>query len=233
MGYDMRWLRKSSGEEEAVAEARTAFYAACAVRDAIPKEERGEYTAEEWRARRDGKAGFDDLPANASERYRSAQEAVLRLSRALHKADASYFRLNIWGMGKVRDAMERLGALYGDYDRVAEPDYPQNLPDDYYEDDGPERFPERHAQVVAALSWSPRENGEGGIPLHKTCSNDGWIVTPEECFVAASIIRAADTQDVLKVLVSYGIDNEGWLETWNDWVQWLADASEHGGFEVH
>lgn len=233
MGYDMRWKVKSAGEEEAVAAARTLFYAACAVRDTLPKGSRGEFTEEEWARVKTGELRHDDYPANVTDEYRAAQDEVRKLYKALDKADRSYFRLNIWGMRVVRDAMEALGVCYDDYSTDERPDYPSDVPDEFYEDesDSPQ-FASIREQIEAYLTWSPR-GPEHGIPMHKLGSNDGWHVLPEEAFATASKVRAADPQIVLKTLVQAGGDNEGWLEIWNDWVQWLADASEHGGFEVH
>lgn len=233
MGYDMHWVTKDPGEEEAAEAARAAFYAACNVRDALPKDSRGHFTADEWKLVKAGELSHDDYPANVTAEYRAAQDEVRRLSRELDKANRSYFRLNIWGMGNVRRAMAALGAAYGDYTTDERPEYPDDIPDEYYEDEDAPQFAEVRQQVQAYKVWSPRADGEGGLPLHKVGSNDGWLVTPQECFVAAQTIRATDTAVVLKTLIECGIDNEGWLETWNDWVQWVSDASEHGGFEVH
>jgi hypothetical protein len=233
MGYDMHWKTRPAGEEEAVAAVRELFYAACSARDALPQGSRGEYSEDEWKRIKSGEMGHDDYPANVTDEYRAAQDEVRRLSRELDKVNRSYFRLNIFGMSKVRDAMEALDVCYDNYSTDERPDYPSNVPDEFYddEDDSPQ-FAGIREQIEAYLSWSPRDP-EHGIPVHKLCSNDGWHVLPEEAFVAASKVRAADPQVVLKTLVAVGINNEGWLERWNDWIQWLADASEHGGFAVH
>jgi hypothetical protein len=148
----------------------------------------------------------------------------------------NYFRLNIFGMSRFADAMYQLGALRDGYTDES-PSWPDE-PEGYWAwKDGCVEVGEDQATVYrkveeqyrAKLTWSPA--GEvTGIPAHKLGTNDGWIVTPEECFVAASTIRSADPDRVAQVLASCEIAR---VDYWNDWVQWIADASEHGGFEVH
>lgn len=257
MGYDMRWLRKADGEEAAVEAAREAFHTAVAVRDALPKDSRGKYTDEEWQAQRDGKASWDDLPANATPEYRAAQAEVDRTYKALNRADRSYFRLNIFGMSKVRDAMVELGAAYDDYSDDDKPKWP-TVPDNFWEwtygdyeaasDDERRVFERVQAHHQAVLDWAPGrtlqldhttgrlgltgEPAKPGIPVHKLCSNDSWHVLPEEAFYAASVLKAVEPEQLDKALAEAGIVGDDWREYWGEWVQWLADASEHGGFEV-
>jgi hypothetical protein len=237
MGYDMRWRRRPDGEAEAVEEARKAFYAACTVRDQYPREESGTYTAAELEARRKGELSYDDLPANATERYRAAQGEVDSAAAKIDSADRSYFRLNIWGMGRARSVMHALGVLYDDYElgHARWPDVPDEGYYDWENREG-EHAPEKvaayrryDAQRLAIVSWSPE--GRQGIPAHKFGSNDGWLVLPEEAFYAASTMRAADPRLVAEALTDAGLTG-GRAEWWFTWVEWLDGASKHDGFEV-
>jgi hypothetical protein len=240
MGYDMRWVRKADGEEEAHEAARVEFYAASERRGAIPKEERGEWTKEEMASA----VAFENgrAPANASDRYRAAHAEVDRAYQAMDRADRSYFRLNIFGMGRYCQVMADLGVLREDYDRAEQSAYPEDVPDEYWDwdDDEPTdiepetlaRFTEIKAAIGAWQSWSPAGPVKG-IPAHKFGSNDGWHVTPEEAFYAASTIRALDPQVVTKTLTAHGFTAPDRLAYWESWVQWLDDSSQHGGFKVH
>lgn len=236
MGYDMHWVQVPDDEREAVSAAGTAFYEACAEREKLPREEGGTWSAEERAALRYIEDGA--VPANASDRYRAIQERVHQLYNALHAAKRSYFRLNIWGMGRYTRAMETLGALTSGYRDDDQPPYPETIPEHYWEwesdpatpavnDDQRVRFADIKARATAHLAWSPP--GTTGIPVHKFGSNDGWHVLPEEALASASAIRATDPDAVEKALADAGITDRAY---WDAWVQWLADASEHGGFTV-
>jgi hypothetical protein len=212
VGYDMRWITKSEGEEEAVAQAQKEFYAACDARDRFPRESQGR---------------------------RDAQEDVDRTYAALNKADRSYFRFNVWGMSKVVGAMMALGAAYDGYadDRPPWPEYPdgywdwQEKPEGDWTAEQVEVFRAYEKASQEVRDWSPP--GGLGIPCHKFSTNDGWHVLPEEAFYAASTIRAAEPETVAEALRAAGMVEDDWPEYWAQWVQWLADSSEYGGFEVH
>lgn len=226
----MHWRRKPDGEAEAVDAASKIFKERCDVRDALPRDERGQFSPKEMDAMRAGKRDWDDLPANASPRYREAQEAVTASYNAMIDVERSYFRFNIFGMRCIRDAMLSLGAAYGSDG----PEWP-HAPEEYWEleeEDQRTKFPELYAARDAALRWS-RNAGAAGIPLHKLGSNDGWIVTPEECTAAVSAVRGHGRTETAQALIAAGIDSEGWLERWNAWIQWIEDAADHDGFEVH
>ena len=140
--------------------------------------------------------------------------------------DPTYFRLNIWGMGKYRGLMDGLGML--NYT-----DAPEDWPDredfkipqitihpnyeggkDYLDDD------ESSSQYAAYEAASDAVRGfmpEGtGIALVKLCSNDGWIVTPEECESALVIWDNLNTDTKLSVrqaAVAKGSDEiEGFIQ---------------------
>jgi hypothetical protein len=207
MGYDMYWLRSPDGEAEAEEAANKVFRRACDTRDALPR---------------------------GSAEAAAAQVQVSAAYDAMYEARKSYFRLNVWGMGTVRQAMLNVGMAYeGD----SSGDWPE-FPDEFYELDDEERavaFPKETRERDTHLAWSERP-ADAGVSLHKFGSNDGWIVTPDECTAAVALahkLRDEQPKRYGEALIAAGVNNEGWLETWNDWLQWIADAAEHGGFTVH
>lgn len=128
--------------------------------------------------------------------------------------DDFYFHLNVWGMSDARRLMDAAGMLcWPQYDSSqwnTLPPYDESDPDG---EGGPGYRLARDTLLAA-------HNGEcPGIPGHKLCSNDGWIVTPPE-------IRAA-----LASLRTYPVAAPP--EWWPDWIEYLRRAEVRGGFEVH
>lgn len=152
--------------------------------------------------------------------------------------EGSYFRLNMWEMGVYADAMDQLGVLADGYtmdDAPKWPDYPDGYFEWKYEEEGVEFTPEQIAafqkvteQTDARCSWSPA--GVLGIPAHKFGTNDGWLVTPDECRWVSSKLSTAKPDDITAALEKAGVNDR---EYWDSWVKWIGDAADHGGFEVH
>lgn len=85
--------------------------------------------------------------------------------------DDLYFRRNIFGMGPLRDALERLDIGY----------WPMG---------GDVPFPtDGDAHDITHWLRDTRDE-RPGIPLHKLCSNDGWWVTAAECKSALQLWEA-------------------------------------------
>lgn len=128
--------------------------------------------------------------------------------------DDCYFRLNVWGMGAARELMDDAGMLCwpphdsSEWDQL--PPYDDGDPDG---EGGPE-------YCAAADKLLAAHNGEcPGIPGHKFCSNDGWIVTPPEIRAALAAERKNPPADP--------------PEWWSEWIDYLRRAEQRGGFEVH
>ena len=242
MGYDMWWRTVDPGEKDAVAAAREVFHAALRERDELPDMEHGTWIP--------GSQDHDahESYAGRTERYIKAQDKVTATLREMEAAENSYFRLNIWGMGRYRDLMEKLGMAFED---DPHPDWPKT--DDYgtnWEDVEAVEYPEDNAgyewtdeRRQAALSYYEAHNSllafhgkadTPGIPLHKFGSNDGWIVLPVECEAAVRtwqefVAREGDEAALNFVTNTLG---EGRTGYWLEWIKYLAGAARHGGFLV-
>lgn len=281
VGYDMYCVNDDEAEKALVAELQRQVNEAIEVREALPKEYRGEWADGELKALHDaGGSPFDAYPANVHPEYVKAQDEVRRLADARDSAERSYFRLNIWGMRVYRDVMVGLDVARMDYSGPAWPEFdkvdprwivvttkaatvdgkeipehttrvmdpkewfwaweeePQHRDADYVEP-SPEVvqvFKEHRAAIEATLSWRPEPDTDFRIPLHKFGSNDGWHVTPEECFFAGNTmktIREAEHERFFTVLGAAGIKEEKAIAYFDQWIEYLLVASERGGFRVH
>lgn len=188
-------------------------------------------------------------------------EAHVRVNREwnehLNKAIPfdSYFRLNIWGMGRYRNQMEQLGMGVWDYEpgdwpKAPDGDVYYTLDDYLYDlDSTAPNFEEQVAKTIedkiadkadidltVVTTWIAlrKERDEyltkrgttKGIALHKFCSNDGWLVTAEECAEAVAIWDALPKrgrQAVVKELGDY----------WLAWIDYLRRGASGRGFRVH
>lgn len=137
----------------------------------------------------------------------------------------SYLRRNIFGMRPTVEAMVSLGMAFWS----PNPAWPR-LPAELSWDD-PAHFDVEGEPVSAeakahqeACDRTRRTHGEtrtSGIPSHKFTTNDGWIVTREECRQALAAYHAAREA---------GADHPEWLH--DDVVPFLEVAARHDGFEV-
>lgn len=85
--------------------------------------------------------------------------------------DGTYHRANIWGMGMLRSVMSAANVL--DWNAQHEPW------GSFKEDD-------RKGQKQNARVRAFRSKDKNLVPGDKFCSNDGWIITPEECLLIAN-----------------------------------------------
>lgn len=246
MGYDMRFVTTPDGEAEAVAAARKVLDAAVAERNVIPREEMGRFNFE--RAEASGDFDAHESYDGRTDRYRHAQDKVDAAFGEMDRAETSYFRLNIFGMGRYRELMFDLGMVFEDEPYPGFPDvedygtthddaWAADSPEDYPEEFKaltPERLEKANAYLAAqreVLSWHGKADTPG-IPLHKFGSNDGWHVLPVECEAAVRIWE--------KFVTDHGEENarayvEGRLkgyDYWLRWIEYLRGAARHGGFEV-
>ena len=117
-----------------------------------------------------------------------------------------YFRLNVWGMGAVREELLAAGVIKV----VRCPDFPSHT--DFA------NVEEYEAAIDAVRIASP---GDGpGIPVHKFCSNDGWVVTPLE--VSSGIIYATQREPLWRDKLTE--------DRWREFVTWMEGST--AGFEV-
>jgi len=247
MGYDMHTVTKPEGEERAVARVTEEFRKACAVRDALPKSEAGHMIDAEWRRNA-------DFAADATPAYKAAQSEVSRLFEVMRETERSYFRLNIWGMGQVREAMLLLGMAYESESRSEWPDYPSGVAgqvcEALSEDADPAEYLAKYYPEVGSFTEADldtaklyrlaseeirREHPEGGsvIPVHKFGSNDGWIVTPAECLEALSVWYAHTPGERDDALTEAKIEGADWMTLWERWLRFLELAAHCDGFEVY
>lgn len=95
--------------------------------------------------------------------------------------DDGYFRLNIWGMSKMVNIMEDLSMIDWEIKAPDWPDYPNGMTDEEYE---------RSTLPMRSM----RSHDPLRIPAFKFGSNDGWLVTPEECYMIAHRLRSVPNE---------------------------------------
>ncbi len=87
-----------------------------------------------------------------------------------------------------------------------------------------------HEAVEAILTTSSLEDGR--VASYKWDSNDGWLVTPEECAVIAEKIREHAEMIARDMFTDAGFSVEDGLEWLDTWAWFNAVAAEHGGYRV-
>ena len=245
MGYDMRWITRDPAEKGIVEALQKEFEAACAERNALPKSERGTFDMEAARAGADWES--DEANPGRSTRYRAAQDKVHAAMEAMGKAEKSYFRLNIWGMGRYRDLMERLGMAFEDDPHPPFPkyeDYGTDADDadaaenpEYYENytwtDERLRSALKYREAVNAVLAFHGRTDTPGIPLHKLGSNDGWHVVPAECEAAVRTWQQFVRDEGEEAALNFVDNSVNGSDYWLEWIAYLDGAARHGGFRVY
>lgn len=234
MGYDMYLAEPDdtvAPDPQELADARNKFYAFLTKRSEVAEDlEAVEALERECKADNDR---YEEL-ARQDDRSRG------------------YFRLNIWGMGEARTIMDQLGMLEVsyEYDGFPEPeafgidteggtswdeywDYTEDVdalddPNEVFDDEVPSNVIAYFTAHAEHLRWHPEE--VTGICIHKLGSNDGWLVTPEECEAAVAqyelaMERAHDRATAEAILA----EKAPWF---GEWVEYLRTASQRGGFRV-
>lgn len=248
MGYDMSW-RKEAGEAEklAVKAAQEVFSEACDRRDALPREARGDFIGGEARQARGLDFEAHEAWPGRTPEYIAAVDAAHEAYRAMYAAEKSYFRIGQFSMGRWVDVMLDIGMAFDDeepppwpqieaygtnWDHVEAVRYP-DADAEPLDAEARERAERYQAECDRVLSWHGKTDTPG-IPAHKFSSNDGWIVLPAEC-QAALKIYAAKLEEIGPEAMGNLLVNtigEGAVRRFNDWLDFIAGASKHDGFEV-
>jgi hypothetical protein len=183
----------------------------------LSDEERAEPWAEEYQRCKDSWWKLDD---------REASRVALDRSGALETEYGIYFRLNIFGMSRYREAMERLDMVF--WPREGTPEFPKleqygltEWPD---EDDPAPRTDAQRAYLAAVeqVTDGPCLEETPGIPGYKLASNDGWLVRPVELSTALALYRDHGEPIPENVEPDY----------WTQWINFLEQSAASGGFRV-
>lgn len=157
-----------------------------------------------------------------------------------------YYRFNVWGMGMTVGALEWAGAIYHGE--------PPPLPElEGIDEDRvhvavevvrggkpPKKKPPTEAELAAARAYldahekavSKSSLKRGRVGAYKFQSNDGWLVTPKECLVIASKLRASVDVIARDFFGDAGIaekDGRRWVL---GFARYNEIAAEHGGYRV-
>jgi hypothetical protein len=224
MGYDMSIVGEMPEAERLAKEAaELEWNTAVAKRDAI-----GFTYGVDWQAKR-------EIPE-----YAAAQKVVMAAYDKMNSADTHYFRLNIWGMGKARAGMYEAGMIFDGQQNDEWPTYSPptsaeggkegllQAEDDY----------DREYDALCEPIRAQHPDGDDTIPSFKFGSNDGWLVTPEECRAALRAWQEHKAKlDANDVLATYGEDGQEETsvfdaEWWPEWIEFIERASHRGGFKV-
>lgn len=194
MGYDMYCVQDDEGELALVKQLTEQFQEAANVRDALPKEDRGEWDEGAWQAHIKAGGDWDVLPPNATEEYREAQAKVSMLYEAMHNADRRYFRLNIWGMQRYRQVMWAFDVARSDYETPPWPEldktrtcWLRNQPDGTVEVIKPDHW---YSEWEAEPQWrdadyvEPEGDALAQFEQHKAAreAHLSWRPDPQEDF---------------------------------------------------
>lgn len=230
MGYDMYLRERDTSMDAANAKANADFDAAVKARDtAIPRE--------------------DGIPVEGHPRYEEHKKLQAAVTEAYYRMDATninYFRLNIWGMGRMRESLFKLGMLATEYTEPPWPEYEDHQLtsdeireyEEFDDDDGDlNALSPKVRKLVEAVrakkGWSPPD--EPGLPVHKFGSNDGWWVTRRDIEGALAILKVQEEENpalVKEVREEWATDSGDDTNTFDEFIDWIRRAAAGDGFEV-
>lgn len=150
-------------------------------------------------------------------------------------AEPLYFRANIWAMGNLRSIMEAAGALDWDTEMPSWPDIDPELEErlDSEDDKVREQAEAEYDELTDGLRET-RSEDPGKVPGFKFCSNDGWVILPEECRALAERLKAMPPEQILEAVRGDSKDDEKeWLLDYvKEYAEFCAEAAERNGFAV-
>src|SRR5690606_1339925 len=85
----------------------------------------------------------------------------------------------------------------------------------------------------AMLEWL--SGHDGTLAMYKLSSNDGWLVTPEECAAAVDAYVGASEEDKQHVFNAFADEHHTATELrewFEEWVDFLRRAARSRGFRV-
>lgn len=136
-------------------------------------------------------------------------------------AEHGYLRRNIFSMHPTVEAMVSLGMAFWS----PSPEFPRDYPsgEGHWNDESQPLTDEARAykEKETRLLATHGETRTPGIPAHKFTSNDGWIVTREECEQALAAYDMA---------ITLGAKHPDFFR--DDVIPFLRCAASHDGFEV-
>ncbi len=142
------------------------------------------------------------------------------VERYLTLAEPYRFHLNITGMGYCRARMRHTMMTYEAESRPF-PAWPFTGMEDWRAADQSLRDAYDEAERAASAQTVP---GMIGIPEFKLLSNGPWLVGAEE--IGQALGRYQASSPALRAELEAD-------ELWRDWVGWLRETADHGGFTVN
>lgn len=134
------------------------------------------------------------------------------IGKSYGDGDEYYFRLNCSAMAKTREVMLSLEIVRS----CGWPKWPKWPGDDHFDDEN-DPTTDEGAAYRASESIFKSEGDDPVPPVHKFCSNDGWVITAKGC------------QAMLDMATGHDVD----LPWWGEWLQFIEASIGLGGFEVH
>ena len=159
---------------------------------------------------------------------------------------AGYYRFNMWGMNMTVGALEWADAIhYKPAPAIPEPDLDGIEEDRLFAAIGAIRgeqteSPPTEAELQAGRAYLEAHEAavsgssvvDGRMGAFKFQSNDGWLVTPEECVVLARKLREHAELIARDYFPDAGVKREDGLKWILGFARYNEIAAEHGGYRV-
>lgn len=161
--------------------------------------------------------GSGDINSNELGTPEKAREALRRQAER-----GGYFRFSVWGMAAMRRVMDAAEVL-SDEDPPTWPTWP-----------GEDASSEEQATADGEAEKVRRTRSpiEGRVPHYKFCSNDHWLVCPEECIAIAQALElwlASPENEDPTYLKNLGLDAP---QDVKDFAAFNRLCSTRGGYRV-
>jgi hypothetical protein len=166
----------------------------------------------------------------------------------LYEGQPDYWRFNTAGMQAMRQILLNAGMMDGELS----PEWPTFPPEGWDHErayslldalengdtvDGAAPTLQEQEVVLAFMTESSRVRevrsaSPGLVPICKFCSNDGWLVTPDECSILARGLRAAIESLGSELWAGEAIGEEEARSWILKFAAWNELAAAHGGYRV-
>lgn len=180
-----------------------------------------------------GAVSFDfewvELPEPAASARARYEECIDLAERCTHspRCHATYsdlaapyaYHLNAAGMSVIRTWMQRTCMTYPAKHQPFPP-WPFASVEEWHRASADRRDAYNAAERAASVQTV---SGMNGIPTFKTLTNGPWIIGPVEIREALDAYASASAE----------VRREAQTDAlWNNWLEWLRETEQHGGFHV-
>lgn len=157
------------------------------------------------------------------------------VSLTMHPSSSEnlYYCFSNISMANVLHVLNELGVIDNSFPQPAWPEFPG---ESHFDDKGEPLTDAARVYLTQREEVLRAHRRNGRVPFYKFCSNDGWLVTPEECLAIADAVKQAGREKleaIAQAIYPDPEDRKRFVERLVGFGQFCEDCARLGGFHVY